>query len=216
MHQLKENGKINRGRLDVSIQEITSELSEALSLQQDYGVLVVDVRLNGVGDKAGLKRGDLIVEFNNQQVLNSRKLELFVADSHIGEKVKLKIIRSNEPILLTAEILEFKKTKEKIAIDEGTRLQKSDIMFGNLLPKLRAKFGVGEEGKGIMVVEPVSKELNLDLKIGDLIMAINDQYIENIDQFNNIYEKIKEEKKRSTVLLVKRKNFTMFVVLPIT
>ncbi|MDG1436903.1 MAG: trypsin-like peptidase domain-containing protein [Rickettsiaceae bacterium] len=212
LKQLKEKGEIHRGRLDISVQEMSEELFQAMNVQQNHGVLVVDVRPDGVGDKAGLKRGDLISEFNGEKVLNSRKLELFVADTHIGTKVNLSVLRDNQMINLTAEILEIEHPQEEIVIDEKTTLQKSDIIFSNLTPQLVSKFGIHEKQKGIIVVEQLTSNLNLDLKVGDLIMAINHQHIE---EFNNIYEQIKSNEKQNTVLLVKRKSFSMFAVLPI-
>ncbi len=215
MKQLKEKGKISRGRLDIAIQEVTKELTEALSLSKTYGVLIVDVHSGGVGEKAGLKRGDLITEFNGQKVLNSRKLQLFVADSHIGEKVKLTVARKNRTLTLVAEIVEFEPKEEQEAIDEAITSQKSGIIFSNLSPGLVTKFGLDEKSKGVVVVEVSSEELNFDLRVGDLVMAINQQYINDIEQFNSVYKKIKSSNKQNVVLLVKRRDFTMFVALPI-
>jgi putative serine protease PepD len=215
MNQLKEKGKISRGRLDIAIQEVTKELAEALSLSEAYGVLIVDVRAGGAGDKAGLKRGDLITEFNGQIVLNSRKLQLFVADIHIGEKVKLTIIRDNKPINLVAKIVELEQPKEEIIVKKEMVLEKSGIIFANLSPLLVTKFDLNEDNQGIVVIEIAEEELNFDLRVGDLITAINQQQISDIEQFDSVYAKIKNEKKQSVVLLVKRGEVTMFVALPI-
>ena len=61
----------------------------------------------------------------------------------------------------------------------------------------------------------ISQELNFDLRIGDLIMAINQEYINDVEQFDNVYEKIKSGNKKNVVLLVRRREFTMFVAMPI-
>ena len=215
MNQLKEKGKISRGRLDIAIQEVTKELAEALSLSEVYGVLIVDVRVGGAGDKAGLKRGDLITEFNGQIVLNSRKLQLFVADTHIGEKVKITVIRENQPVNLVAQIMEFEQLKEETVVHEEKILKKSGIVFANLSPSLVTKFSLNEDKKGILVIEIGTEELNFDLRVGDLITAINQQNISDIEQFDSVYEKIKSEQKQNVVLLVQRSDVTMFVALPI-
>lgn len=215
MNQLKEKGKISRGRLDIAIQEVTKELAEALSLSEAYGVLIVDVRAGGAGDKAGLKRGDLITEFNGQTVLNSRKLQLFVADIHIGEKVKLTIIRDNKPINVVAKIVEFEQPQEENIVKKEMTLEKAGIIFANLSPVLVTKFDLNEDNQGVVVIEIGEEELNFDLRVGDLITAINQQQISDIEQFDSVYAKIKNEKKQSVVLLVKRGEVTMFVALPI-
>ena len=71
-----------------------------------------------------------------------------------------------------------------------------------------------QNSKGVVVTE-ISQELNFDLRIGDLIMAINQEYINDVEQFDNVYEKIKSGNKKNVVLLVRRREFTMFVAMPI-
>jgi len=216
MKQLKEKGKISRGRLEVNIQEVTKELAEALSLSKIYGVLITDVRPGGTGDKAGLKRGDLIIEFNGEMVLNARKLQLFVADSHIGENVNLTVIRNNKQINLVAKIIEFKKPSELVKIrSEETSLIKSGVILSNLTLNLINKFGLSEKNKGIVVIELSQQGQGLDFKVGDLIIAIDQQHISDIKQFETIYDKMKSNNKKNAVLLVKRRGFTMFVAIPI-
>ncbi len=214
MKQLKEKGKVSRGRLDIGIQEVTKELADALSLSKTYGVLVVNIRPGGTGAKTGLKRGDLITEFNGNKVLNSRKLQLFVADSHIGEQVKLTVIRNNKPITLVAKIIEYVAPKEEPVIAQEKTIQKAGVSFSNISSNLLDKFELSEKSKGV-VVGLSAQELSFDLRVGDLVVAIDQQSINDIDQFNSIYEKLATTKKNNVVLLVKRKDFTMFVALPL-
>jgi len=94
-------------------------------------------------------------------------------------------------------------------------LEKSGIIFANLSPLLVTKFDLNEDNQGIVVIEIAEEELNFDLRVGDLITAINQQQISDIEQFDSVYAKIKNEKKQSVVLLVKRGEVTMFVALPI-
>jgi serine protease Do len=215
MKQLKSKGSISRGRLDIAIQDVTQELMEALSLENNYGVLVADVRVGGVGEKAGLQRGDLIVEFNEQKVLNSRKLHIFVADSQIGEKVKIVVIRSGQRVEVTAVIEELKQMTEENQINEETTLQKSGIVLANLSPFFLNKFSLSEQTKGVVVVKTAPKELGVDLRAGDLILAINQQPVNDLEKFDKMYEKVKSEQKNNVVLLVKRRDISMFVALPI-
>jgi serine protease Do len=214
MKQLKEKGKISRGRLDIGIQEVTKELAEALSLKQTDGVLVANIRIGGTGDKAGLQRGDLITEFNNQAVVNSRKLQLFVADSQIGDEVKLTIIRNNEPMTLTAKITRPEVQQEQPVIKEET-VQQAGVIFSNLSENLRYKLGLPEDSKGIMIVG-IDPEAKFDFKLGDLVLAIDQQAVDSIEQFNKIYKaQLSKAEKNSVVVLVKRKELTMFVAIPL-
>ena len=224
--QLRKSGKISRGRLDIAIQENTKELSESLDLDKDYGVLVVDVTVDGAGDKAGLKSGDLIVEFNDKKVLNSRKLQLFVAETQVEDEIKLTIIRDGEVIDLTANLSEVREDEEeKSEVDDDDAAskninskdlsEKSDVVLTNLTEDLKNKFNLGENIKGLFVVEIKSDDPAINLRVGDVVLAINKEPVDDIEQFNLIYEKLKAANKKSTSLFVKRRNFGMFIALPI-
>lgn len=218
MKQLKEKGKISRGRLDIGIQEVTQELADALSLKEASGVLVVNVKPDGTGDKAGLKQGDLITKYNGEPVLNSRKLQLFVADSHIGDKVKLTVIRNNKTVILTAQITEPTEPQKAPppAIEKEDTMQKAGITFSNISPNLRDKLDLDENAAGIVVVNINEQGIVLDLRIGDLILAIDQKNIESIEEFNKIYEEQQSNSERNNVvLLVKRGDHTMFVAIPL-
>lgn len=216
MHQLKEKGKISRGRLDITVQQMTPELAEALSLNKSAGVLVVNTKPGGVGDKAGLKRGDLITEFNGNIVLNSRKLQLFVADCHIGDKVNLTVIRDNNPITLVAQIVEFEPPEdEKKELPPEPTIKKSGITFSNISELSAYKYGLDSNLQGIIVTDIDDSKQELDLRIGDLVISLDKESINSIEQFDTVFEKLKAIGKKNVVLLVKRQNLTIFVVFPV-
>ena len=224
VYELKKSGKISRGRLDIAIQENTEELSEALNLDKDYGVLVVDVKSGGSGDKAGLKRGDLIVAFNDKQVLNSRKLQLFVAEAQVGDEIALKIIRDTKNIdlkAIIAEVIDEREEKLEIGdklsrnINEQNLLEKSGVIFSNLTGDLKNRFNIDENINGLLVVELILDDPNIKLRTGDIILAIDQESVTNVNQFNLIYEKLKSNNKKNAILLVKRTDFSMFMALPI-
>lgn len=213
--QLKEKGRISRGRLDISIQEITKELADALSLKESYGAVVVRVLVGGAGDKAGLKRGDIIVEFNKQKVLNDRKLQLMVAEAKVGTKVLLGVIRNGKHIDLEAEILEYNPYTKAVVGNKISMIVKSGIKFENITLALLNKYNVPPTNKGILVTEIPTSVGNVDLAVGDIVIAIDQQYIYNVEQFGSIYEQIKKDNKNNIILLIKRGGKTMFIALPV-
>lgn len=224
IEQLKQNGKISRGRLEIAIQEINKDLAEALGLEQEYGVLVVDIKTGGAGDKAGLKRGDLIIEFNGKKVTNSRKLYLFVAETKVDQQFDLTVIRNKKVLNLKAKLSEIKnpedeKEEEKKAHEPKTAgkglTEKSGVVFTDLTEDLREKFNIEEKINGVFIVEVKNGNGKLDLKLGDIVMAINQEPVPNIQEFNAQYDKLKAAGKKTAILLVKRREFSMFVVLPI-
>jgi serine protease Do len=223
--QLKKNGKISRGKLDIAIQENTKELSEALNIDKDYGVLVVDVKIGGSGDKAGLKRGDLIIGFNEKEVINSRKLQLFVAETKIGEEVKLTIIRNGKTLDLKAQISEVTDDEEDLEEDENNfspknintknLLEKSGVVFTNVSEDLKKRFSIDKTINGLFVVEIRTNDPAIQLRTGDIVLAINQEPVNDVGQFNSIYKQLKSDNKKNAILLVKRKDFSMFIPFPI-
>lgn len=218
IQKLEDSGKVSRGRLDIAIQEVTKELAEAMAFDYDYGALIVDVKPGGVGAKAGLKRGDVIIEFDDEKVLNARKLQLFVADSSIGKTVKLGVIRKSKKIALSAEIVEadsdggiYSKQKKKLV----PSVVVSGFKFSNISGSVITSLDIDPDTVGVVVTDILDDAPEIDLKIGDVVMSIDEQRVENIDMFAGIYDNLKQDKKKKTVLLIKRGEFTLFVAMPV-
>ncbi len=90
---LIDEGTVERGWLGVGIQSLTPELAVSFAVSREEGVLVNNVDAGTPADKAGLLQGDIIISYDGQIVLDSKSLQKFVAESHIGKSVRLKIIR---------------------------------------------------------------------------------------------------------------------------
>ena len=93
LDELKKDGKVTRGWLGVMIQKITTELAETFKLTNTHGALVNDVVPNGPADRSGLKRGDIIVKFNGEEILSVENLPKQVAAVQPGKSVKVEVIR---------------------------------------------------------------------------------------------------------------------------
>lgn len=209
--QLKKNGKVSRGKLDIYLQEITTELAEGLGIKENSGALVVDVMPGGTGDKAGIKAGDIITTFAGQEIKNSRKLQVLVAEAPINQDAKIVVIRNGQKLELTAKIVEQNETGTKVAKNS---IQKEGLTFSNLTPELRKKFAIESATEGVVITNMTSSHRLL--KIGDLVIKINQTTIKNVDQLEKIFAKAKEDKKQHVVLMVKRTdNINIFVALPI-
>ncbi len=214
--QLKKMGKISRGRLDVTIQEVTPEIAEGLGLKEPIGALIVDVQQGGAGDKAGLKSGDIIVEFAGQQVKTSRKLQVLVAETPIDTDVKMVLIRNGKKHDLVAKITENEKAplKSNKKPTSNAFIEKNNIKFSNLTDELRQRFAINEELNGVVVTNIDKNHKSHGLMVGDLVTAVNQQPITNIDQLNAQYDNAITTKKQNIVLLVKRRGTTVFIALP--
>ncbi|XVN42397.1 MAG: Do family serine endopeptidase [Candidatus Rickettsia vulgarisii] len=222
--QLRKDGKINRGRFGVIIQEVTNEIAEGFDLKEAAGALVVEVKKDGAADKFGMKPGDIIVEFAGQSVKNSRKLQLMVAETPIDQEVKIIVVRDGKDLELSGKIndsdVESKKSVSEVKSekkeDSASSIIKSNITFYNLTEEIKQKFDIKGKVKGIIVTDITQDGKNYGFKIGDLIVASNNQQpIESIEQLNLLYESAKNAKRPNIILLVKRPKGPLFVPLPI-
>jgi len=107
---IKEKGKPDMGWLGVSAQHVTPDLAAALGLPEPVGALVNGVAKGGPAEKAGLQRGDVIIELDGKKILDPSELPRMVAFGHIGKTVTLKVIRKGNPEELKA-VIEMKPEK---------------------------------------------------------------------------------------------------------
>ncbi len=110
---LKEKGRPDMGWLGVTAQSLTPDIAAALGLSDPIGALVTSVTRGGPADKAGLKRGDVIVELDGKKILDPSELPRMVAFGHIGKTVTLKVFRQNAPVEIKARVELRPEEKEK-------------------------------------------------------------------------------------------------------
>ena len=209
--QLKERGQVTRGWLGVAIQPITPDLGKRFSLKQANGALVSDVMEGSPAEHAGVKPGDVIVEFADKQVKSSTELPHIVASTPVGKEVAMKVIRDGAELTLQIKVGELKE-EQMAAMTSSSPKTKLGIDIQELNPALSRKFGIkGEKGVVITEVEPESPGDAAGLQPGDLILEINRARVTTVNQVRRILEKAKPDE--PTLLLVKRDGGTRYVVI---
>ena len=207
VRQIKEKGRVVRGWLGVLVQQITPEIGESMNLKEPKGALVSDVTSKGPAEKAGIKRGDIIVEFNGHKIEKVHELTSMVAIIPPGTQVKLKVIREGKEKDITVRLGEL---PEKIARKEEGVKEKLGLTVQEITPQIADRFNLGEEnGVVITDVDPGSITDESGLQPGDVILEINRQTIKNIDDYKSAVEMI--EKGKTALFLVKRGENTMYV-----
>lgn len=224
IERLKKDGKINRGRLGVTIQDLTEEISEGLGLKDTNGVLVAKIQKDDPGDKAGIKTGDIILEFAGQAVKNTKRLRVIVADIPVDQEVKVKVLRDGEaielPIKMTSDNEEVKQEAaeeniEKVTKKEynGTSITKSNITFSNLTEELKQKFAISADKVGLVITNV--EEEDSSFRVGDLVSNVNQESISDINKLEELYENAKKSEKQNILLLIERGDSSMFVPLSV-
>jgi serine protease Do len=206
--QLKEKGKVTRGWLGVSIQPITPELSQSFGLEEEKGALVAEIIKESPAEKAGIKTGDIILEFNGRVIHEMNELPRLVAATPVGKKVSVKVLREGktEEIPVTVERL-------KDGDDGGQPALVQDSLgmsVRELNKEVAAKLGIKEQ-KGVVVTElkPGSAAEQAGISKGDIIREINGATISSIDD----YEKAVSQHKKGGMmrLLLRRGDSSLFV-----
>lgn len=194
MTQLRDSGKVTRGYLGVRFQPLTPDLAKSFGLDSDKGALIASVEKGAPADKAGLKAGDIILEFDGNPIKEGNELPRYVAATPIDKKVKLVIFRDKkkQEVFLTVGKLE-----EELAATEsakpGSEFAKVGMSIKELNNELATSLGI-KENKGLVVVEvkPGSPAEEAGVIPGATIIEVNGQKPENLEKFRAIISAIKK------------------------
>ena len=211
--QLKA-GKVIRGWLGVMIQNITPELADKLKLKDERGALVGDVTGGGPADKAGIKRGDVIVSFDGKEVEESNDLPYLVASTPVGKVATVEIIRAGEKKNIQVKIAELEEEKKSGQTGAAESQPELGMQVEQLTPEIARYFGLAEVS-GVVVVEVAGSSPAADAGVqpGDIILEIDHTPVRELGQFNQMMSAYKTGD--TILLLVKRQGATLFLTLKI-
>jgi serine protease Do len=185
LDQLRANGHVDRGFLGVQIQEVTSEIASSMGLDPDHpmGALVAQINDDSPAAKAGVKVGDVIEKFDGKTVDKMRDLPRLVAETGIGKKVDLVVLRDGKTLTLTSTVGQFDETQ--VASAQGDNGEKSNKMasLGLSLAPLNAdarkRLGIQKNVDGVLIsrVRDGSPAADNGLLAGDVIVKVNGQSV---------------------------------------
>ena len=201
MTQLIEKGEVERGWLGVSLQPINFDLAEKLKLGEPRGALIAEAIDGMPAEKAGIRRGDVIVEFDGITIRDSNHLMHVVAAAGVGKTVEVKVIRDGKEKVLRVKL--GKRTQE-VAERSGGRLIPGEddaaafagIQVQGLTDELAARYGYeGETGVVVTAVEPRSPAARARIDVGTLIQEIEGVEISNLKDYREQIEAVKDQPK---------------------
>ena len=212
--QLITAGKVSRGYLGVAIQDITSELKETLDLKSAEGVLIADVSKDSPAEKAGLCRGDVVVEFDGQKVLNVGQFRNMVSLTPPGAEAKIVVIRDGKTTNLLVELGSLEEGAQAGSVPKKELMDKLGFSVQDVTEDLAQQFGYSKkEGVLISQVQPGSLAYLAGLRAGMIVLEVNRSSVNNSEEFYRaLTESTKTEK---ALLLVKDNQYSKYVVLPL-
>ncbi len=211
MNSLINKGKVIRGWLGVTIQNLTPELAKQFELKDDKGVLVGDVIEGSPAEKAGLQRGDIIVEFAGKKIEEPNQIRNMVANTEPGQTIEMKIVRENKKDTLKVTIGDLPHTMQKHLPGEYDNLL-NGVSVQDLTPELFNRLNLPKKIKGVIVtdVDEESPAAMLIIK-GDILQEINRQKITSVNDFEAVVSSIKPGK--DILLLVFRGGSSLYITL---
>ena len=191
MESLVEHGRVVRGFMGVNIQDVNPALAREFELDSYDGALVADVTEDSPAEEAGLKAGDVIVEFNGKEVRDSRNLKLEVSQTAPGKEVPVKVLRNGKSKELEITLKEFpseqlaaKAKSKKGSFDKAETDVLSGVTVGEVDGRARQQFEIPSGLRGALVteVDPGSPAFEAGLRPGDIIQEIERQPVKDAEE----------------------------------
>jgi serine protease Do len=183
MESLVKNGRVDRGYLGVVIQDITPELAKAFKLEQTNGALVSDVATGGPAEAAGLKSGDVIVQFDGKPVEDVAQFKIHVAETAPGSKVPLVVNRNGEVKNFDVTLKSLPENRTAKAQEKSDKHEEAlaGVGVADLDQSIRRELNIPTNVEGAVVTEvsPDSAAYEAGLRSGDVITEINHQPVRN-------------------------------------
>lgn len=214
--ELQEKGKVARGWLGVHIQSVTQDLAESLGLGKPRGAMVSKVEVGGPAAKAGLSRGDVIVEVDGKAVKNARELPRMVAHVPAGRSVSLGIVRKGKRLDLTT-IIGARPGAPEVASLPAEKQHLMGMQLSQLDPAARRQFGIpeGVDGVAVVAVAAGSRAAEKGIAPGDVIVEVANQSVATPDDVRRRIERAKQHTRKAVLFLVNRRSQQRFVALPL-
>ncbi len=203
------NGKVVRGWLGVNTQEVTSKLAKSLDLPAPKGAFIAGVMKGGPADEAGLKKGDVILEYRGQEVDDASELRNKVADTPVGEEVNVVVWRDKEKKTLAVKIRNLEELWKKLAAVVKERL---GVTVGPVTPKEAANYGLAEpQGVSIEWVDPTGPLGKVGFEKGDLILGIDRVPVSGVDSFASMVDSVPHDQEVVLLAVDHRTGNTTYV-----
>ena len=187
--QLIARGKVERGWLGVSVQDLTPELAKSLGAEGIKGALIAEVVKRGPAEKARMKKDDIVIVYRGKQITSASALRNEVAIGPIGQEAKVTVLRNGKKEELTVKIGNLEDATKILSSSIKERL---GAEVRPVTPDEVEKYGLDpQQGVAITWLDPKGPLGQLGFEVGDIILEINGQPIESVDDFSGLMSTVK-------------------------
>jgi serine protease Do len=212
MEQIVSHGKVVRGYLGLFPQDVTPTLAKQFGLSQPGGALVGEVSPDTPAARAGIKRGDVILQLNGQPVTSANDLRLHISQMAPGTNVKLQISRDGKTQDVSLALGELPEKAEAAKASEAGSGGLDGVDVQELTPDIAEQLQLAPGTRGVVVsnVDPASAAAAAELQRGDVIQEVNHKPVANIEQYK---QALATAGKQSVLLLVNHQGVTGYMVI---
>lgn len=219
LDQLLKNGEVRRGHLGIVVQPVTEDMAANLSLNNVRGLIVSQIQPGSAAERAGMKRGDVILALNGNAVSDPNSFRNDVAGTPPGNTVTLRVLREGNEQELRATLEEFKVEERPVSPvgnnsseSRGDQTGKLGLAVQPLTPAIAQQLGISAETQGLVVVEidPVGPAADSGIQRGGVIEAVNQQPVRTVAEIRTALERSGD---KPILLLVNHKGTTIFLTI---
>jgi len=209
MKSLIGHGKVIRGWLGVSIQELSQDLADQFDAPDTQGALVGDVFSNSPAGKAGLKRGDIIRSYNEITVKDPTHLRTLVAETAPNHAVPLSVWRNGKPVTMSVSIGEMPKNMPSLARATPDSIQGNHALSGLSVEPVKPGQTRDDHGVVVTKISPDSPAERAGIRPGDVMLELNRSLIRSVQDFEQLVNGLDSDS--SVLVLLQRGNGTIFL-----
>jgi len=213
VEQLKTSGHVTRGWLGVQIQDVTRELAESFGMKKPQGALISKVLPKSPAEAAGLQIGDIITDYNKQEIVSSSTLPPMVGNTKIGDNATLTVIRQGQIKEIQVKIGNLPDEDEVIAAAPdaaGKGVDRLGLNVSGITAEQREQLEIKQNGVLVQDIKP-GPAMEAGIHRGDVILRIQDQVIKDVKQFNDVVKGL--PKGKAIAILVQRRGGSQFLAL---
>ncbi len=206
--QLIEFGETKRGWLGVRIQDVTKEIAEIENLDEPRGALVASVAPNSPSEKAGVKAGDIILEFNGERIQEMKELPIIVARTEVGKKVKVKIWRNKKEITKNITLGRLETSEDFKVAEKNTPLKEQKIESLKITVRELSKEDIKtrnlpNQTSGLVITQiDNNSPLASSIEVNSIILEAQKKKIRNPEDLNQEVKKVLKSNQKTILLVI--------------